>query len=143
MSETIRTGSQTPLFVESMEEAVEATAMACGGKKKFAVAIRPQWKNDPERAHRWFLDALNPLNRTEFHAEDLLMACQVAREHHCHILKHWFDNATGYERSQPAAPKTPEQDLANELASIAARYKQVADDLARKLAAVSPLKAVS
>ena len=147
MSESIRT-SQVPLFVESLEEAVEATAAACGGKKTFACKIRPDLADDPERAHRWLLDALNPDRRTEFHADHLRRACIVARDHECHILKHWFDGAVGYGATEPQSAKTPMQRLAEKRLALAAEFAKLADEeaaLTRKdgVAAIREARRVS
>lgn len=122
--------TQGILFVESLEEAVEAVAMACGGKKHFASLLRPDLSDEPEKAHRWLLDALNADRRTEFHAEHLRRACRIAREHGCHILKHWFDDATGYERTDVAPGKTKRQELADKYQRAAEEIKQLADELA-------------
>lgn len=128
MSESIRT-RQEPLFVETLEEAMEATAMACGGKKAFACLLRPDLADEPEKAHRWLLDALNTDRRTELHADHLRRACRVAREQGCHILKHWFDDATGYIRTGVAPVKTQHELLASELQRIATRATDIAAQL--------------
>ena len=138
----IRT-TQQPLFVETLEEAIEATAAACGGKKLFAIALRPELEEEPERAHRWLLDALNPDRRTEFHATHLIRACRIAAKYECHVLKRWFDEATGY-----APEKTPQQKLAERRLALANELKLLADkeaelereEAARQLRNVSSIK---
>ena len=132
MSEPIRTSTNNPsfpLWVESLEEAVEATAMACGGKKAFACELRPDLADEPEKALRWLLDALNADRRTELHADHLRRACRVARQHGCHILKHWFDDATGYERTSVAPKKSEHELLAAELQKLAVRATDIAGRL--------------
>lgn len=127
MSDTIR-AHQEPLFVESLEEAIEATARACGGKKQFACALRPDLEDEPDKAHRWLLDALNSDRRTEFHVDHLRRACTIARKHGCHILKHWFDDATGYERTGVAPSKTPRQELAEKMQRALDDFRRLADE---------------
>ena len=130
MSEPIRAYSQRqePLFVESLEEAFEALAAACGGKKAFACELRPDLADEPEKAHRWLLDALNPDRRTEIHAEHLKRACAIGRKHRCHVLKHWFDDATGYERTHEAPQKTAAQVIAEKRLRLAEELKALADE---------------
>lgn len=138
MSEAIRT-RQNLLFVESLEDAMEATAAACGGKKAFAVELRPDLADDPEKALRWFLDALNPDRRTEIHAEHLRKACVVARKHDCHVLKHWFDDATSYERTDPAPQKTELQKLAARRLELSKQLAEVEEQVAHQLRNVAPI----
>ncbi len=128
MSESIRTDPRIPLFVESLEDAIEATAAACGGKKAFACDIRPDLADEPEKAHRWLLDALNTERRTEFHAEHLRRACVVARKADCHILKHWFDSATGYQPTSTAPQMTEQQKLARRRLALAEELAKIADE---------------
>lgn len=142
MSEPIRTRQdhfQEPLFIESQEEAFEATAIRCGGKKEFACALRPDLADEPEKALRWFLDALNPDRRTELHVEHLKRGCKKAAEHGCHILKHWFDDATGYERTGIAPQKTEYEELAAELGRLASK----ASDTARRLGEIERQQAAA
>lgn len=132
MSELIRNGTDNPslpLFVESLEEAVEATAVRCGGKKAFACKLRPDLSDEPEKALRWLLDALNTDRRTELHADHLRRACKVARENDCHILKHWFDDATGYERTRVAPKKSEYETIADELRVLAEKAAEKAHRL--------------
>jgi len=144
LSESIRT-QQEPLFVESLEEAIEATAMACGGKKAFACAVRPDLEDEPEKAHRWLLDCLNGDRRTELHPNQVIRACRIGRENGCHILKHWIDDATGYERARVAPAKTPEQDLAEKMRKAAADFSRLADEHAaiERQRAVREIRAAS
>jgi hypothetical protein len=120
---------QNPLFVESLEEAIAATAMACGGKKAFACELRPDLSDEPDKAHRWLLDALNSDRRTEIHAAHLVRACKIGRQHGCHILKHWLDDAAGYHRSGVAPKKSEHEILAAELQQIASRATEIAGRL--------------
>jgi hypothetical protein len=140
VSTGIRTSHQPPLFIETMEEAFEATAAICGGKKAFACKLRPDLADDPEAAHRWFLDALNPDRRTELHVIHMKRACVVAREYGCHILKHWFDGAVGYEKTNPATAKSKGQVRAERMGELASEFKRLADEQAAET--ISALRAI-
>lgn len=128
MSESIRTGQQ-PLFIETKEEAIEATAAVCGGKKALACAMRPDMADDPDAAGRWLLDALNPERRSEIHLTHVLRAIVYARDKYdCHILKHWLDRATGYSPTDPASELTPRQRIARRRVALAEAQRELADE---------------
>lgn len=130
MYESIRAG-QTPLFIESMEEAVSSLAAAIGGKKKLAVLLRPDI-DDETTAHKWLIEVLsaNPDRRVVFHAAHLIRACRIARDHNVHFLKHWFDEATGYKPSEIASAKTPEQEMAARGQALVRAFQNWADEAA-------------
>lgn len=145
MSESIRTGQQ-PLFIDTLEEAVEATAAVCGGKKALACAMRPELADDPEAAGRWLLDALNKDRREVLHVKHLLRACIYARERYdCHILKHFVDASTGYGPSDPADELTPRQRIARRRVQLAADQQRLADEEAEldRLDSMREIRAVT
>lgn len=99
--------------------------MACGGKKAFACTVRPDLADDPEKALRWLLDCLNTDRRQKLGAEELKRACREAQKQGCHILKHWFDDATGYQRTEVAPKKSEHERLAAELQRLAAKATDI------------------
>lgn len=128
MSESIRTGQQ-PLFIESVEEAVEATAAVCGGKKALACVMRPELADDPDAAGKWLLDALNPDRREALHIKHVMRACIYAREKYdCHVLKHFLDHATGYLPTEEANELTPRQRIARRRVQLATAAQELADE---------------
>ncbi len=129
MSEPIRT-RQTPLFIESLEEAIEALAMACGGKKSFACELRPDLADEPDKAHRWLLDALNSDRRTELHAAHLVRALKIGRRHNCHVLKKWLDDEARYEHGAPKHERSKYEVVAEEFQKLAAQLADKASTLA-------------
>lgn len=127
MYEAIR-ATQSPLFIESLEEAIAALAPVVGGKKKLAVLLRPN--EDDATAYKWLLEALSadPDRRAVFKAKHLLLAIKIAREHNVHFLKHWVDDFTGYERTQVAPKLTEAQKLAVRRVQLAQELLQIADE---------------
>ena len=119
---------QERLFIESFEDALEATAIACGGKKSFACAMRPEMAEDPDAAGRWLKAALDTERREVLHAIHLVRGLKEARRHHCHILKHWLDEHVGYQKSDIAAPKSRWQAIAEKKLRIAQMEKDLADE---------------
>src|SRR5690606_28631129 len=123
------------------EDAIEATAMACGGKKNFACAMRPELAHDPDAAGKWLSDALRPDRREAVHAVHLLRALKEAGRHGCHTLKYWLDEHVGYQPSDIAPAKTPAQLLAEQMEHHLREFRRLADEHAAALSA-SELRAV-
>ena len=109
-----------------------ATARAsarAGGWKALASAIRPEMSDDPERSRRWLSDALNPDRREVLHAEHLITALRVGRRVECHVLKHWLDQETGYQKSEPAGSRPRRVILAERLQELTAELRRVSEEL--------------
>src|SRR5690606_16062079 len=127
VSDTIRT-KQERLFIETLEDAVEALAAAVGGKKELACIMRPDLADDPEAARRWLLDALNSDRRTELHAIHIIRACKHGAKAGVHILKHWFDDATGYTRTDVVPAQTEAQKRARRMRELLDEFARLADE---------------
>ena len=126
---TAQTGDQLPLVVESLAEALAALGARAGGWKALACAIRPEMSDDPERAGRWLSDALNPDRREVLHVEHLIAALRVGRRVDCHVLKHWIDQETGYQKSAPARSRPRRVILAERLQELTAELRRVSEEL--------------
>jgi hypothetical protein len=124
MSDENRTATQPPLFVESLADAVHALAMMCGGWKGLACQLKPELAEDPEKAGRWLSDALNDDRREVLHADHLIRALKIGRAADCHVLKHWLDESTEYEKSQPAESKPP-------MTLLSERLQRLTDEISR------------
>jgi hypothetical protein len=101
---------QTELFYESVEQALDAAIMACGGRKKIASEM---WPDKPQRDAHNLMDAcLNPERREKFAPYQVLFILRRAREAGFHDAKHYLDAETGYEKSTPLDPAVQEDKLA-------------------------------
>ncbi len=122
-------GEQMLLLDDTFEDVMEALARAAGGKKVFAERLRPDLDGEPEKARRWFLDCMNENHAQQFHQIHIIRALKVGREIGCHIVKHWIDDETSYERSRPAAQPSRRVKLLAEDERIARRRRQIAEEL--------------
>ncbi len=95
---------QKRLFIESEQDAFDALAAQVGGKKVLACALRPELADDPEAAHRWYLECVNPDRRQAFHGSHYLRAAKIGREHGVHDFIDWFADKAGYEFKPKARP---------------------------------------
>lgn len=62
-----------------------------GGIKGLACQLRPEIDDEPEKAHRWLLDALNPDRPHEIHP------AQIGRENGCHVIAAFLLERMGYQ----------------------------------------------
>lgn len=93
---------QSPLFCESIYDALRAIVDHLGGPKTVGAVLWPSKSVDDAR--RLLLDCLNPDRAEKLDAEQILMLFRMARECDFHAAKHFFDSATGYQASLPADP---------------------------------------
>ena len=120
---------QRRLFVESLEDAVDALAMAGEGKKHLACMMRPELADEPERARTWFLNCQNPSRQENFHPKHIQRACRYGRSIGCHVLKHWLDEDAEYLPSQPGTPKSKRVELLEQDARLAQQRLEIAKQL--------------
>lgn len=102
---------QISLFIESEQEAFDALAMQLGGKKQLACRLRRDLEDDPEAAHRWYLDCTNPERRSTFHGKHYILAARIAREAGFQDFIDWFGRETGYECKPAVRPSQAMQAL--------------------------------
>lgn len=100
------------LFCESIEEAIDEVAKACGGRKAFAVAM---WPSRPVReAHNRIDACLNPGRDEKFDLSDLLYIARRGREAGCHSLVLFMARESGYTDPQPLEPEDERAKLQRE-----------------------------
>jgi hypothetical protein len=96
------TAQQSPLFVESIYDALKSIVQQLGGPKTVGAVLWPA--KSVEDARRLLLDCLNPDRAEKLDAEQIVMLFRMGREINFHVAKHFFDMTTGYQPSQPADP---------------------------------------
>lgn len=134
--------SQQPLFLESFGAAVLELARSYPGQpnpsggefargpKGFAERLQPNKK--PGDAHRWLLDCCNPDREDrKFSDEEREQILRIGREVGCHIVKHYLDDATGYERSEPINPVDEKAKLQRAFIGAVEHLDKIRSDLAR------------
>ncbi len=100
------------LFCESIEEAIDEVAKACGGRKQFASEM---WPSRPVREAHNRLDAcLNPDRAEKFDPVDLLYIMRRGREVGCHSLMLFMARNAGYTDPHPLNPEDEQAKLQRE-----------------------------
>lgn len=126
-----RKAEQAPLFVEDLADAIRHLAHQTGGLKALACQLRPELADEPEKAHRWLLDALNPDRPHELHPAQIIRAGQVGREAGCHVVAAFIAERMGYQPPVPAVPKSARTVLAEKAAEAAAEHARLLRELDR------------
>lgn len=102
-------GEQAPLLVDDEADALRALAFQAGGLKELACRMKPDLADEPEKAHRWILDCLNPDRHHAIHIEHLVRALQVGADIGCEVLLGWLMQRAGYQVPAKAIPKSRRQ----------------------------------
>lgn len=115
---------QSALFHDRIEDAMDETIRACGGRKKFACEM---WPDKPQRDAHNLLDAcLNPERREKFSPAQLIYIMKCGKQAGCHALMNYFAFECGYE----AKPIHKEEEADRLATAIEAATKALADTLA-------------
>jgi len=86
---------QNALFHDRIEDAIDETCRALGGRKKVACEL---WPDKPARDAHNLLDAcLNPERRERLMPSQLLYVIKRGREAGCHAVMTYLDHECGYE----------------------------------------------
>lgn len=93
-------GLQLALYHETAEDAARALGEAYVGAegrglKALAARLRPTLPVD--KAHRWFLAAVNNERDEKFSGADWLTLMRIGREIGVHTIAHHFNTEAGYE----------------------------------------------
>lgn len=91
---------QLAMYHETPEDAARALGDVYVGPegrgiKALAARLRPNWPGD--KAHRWFLSAVNNDRDEKFSGSDWLTLLKVGRELGVHTVAHHFNTEAGYE----------------------------------------------
>jgi hypothetical protein len=95
---------QFELVYNDVYAALRGLVSACGGSKSVGVALWPA--KGVEKAASWLDDCLNTDRQAKLSLEEFIHLLLIGREKGFHAAKHYLDDATHYERSQPVEPET-------------------------------------
>jgi glutamyl/glutaminyl-tRNA synthetase len=120
---------QTPLFVESLTEALKATVASVGGAKFVASSLWPE--KSLEEANRHLLDCLNPDRAARLDPEKLLLLLKLARAKGVHLAMTWILEDVGYAAPQPIEPEDQEAEQQRQFISAVERLEALAKRMDR------------
>lgn len=103
---------QIPLFCDSYEDAIRATASAIGGLKATGVALWPTLPAD--EAGRKLAACLDRDKREKLSLDELRSIRRMAREKGVHILASYEARDAGYADPQPITPEDEAAQLQRE-----------------------------
>jgi hypothetical protein len=103
---------QTPLFCETISEALKEAVKALGGPKKVGEKLRPEMAADA--AGRWLSDCLNPECRAKLDLDQALWVLREARKVNYHGAMNFICSDTGYANPQPIEPEDEKAKLMRE-----------------------------
>lgn len=124
------TAVDTPLlFCETIEEAIDEVAKACGGRKQFAAEM---WPSRPVReAHNRFDACLNPERAEKFDPVDLLYIMRRGRKVGCHSLIWFMARDAGYTDPLPVEPEDERAKLQREYIEATRTMQRLASRMER------------
>jgi hypothetical protein len=126
--------SQSPLFSESIYDALGDVVRALGGSKKVGSELRPEKPVD--EAAKWVKDCLNPERRERFDPEHILWLLKRGREVSCHSAINFLCDETGYERPRAIDPEDERAKLQRLYIEAVRTSKQIAERMERMSARV-------
>src|SRR5688572_11959527 len=136
----VRMSTQDPLFHDNFNDALANAVKALGRGKIEPVALE-LWGPAKPNAGRYLADCLNPERDAKLSIQELVTLLQWAREKGIHWAMHALCEEVGYGEPAIVARKTPEQQLAEQMARAANDYLRLANEAAA--AASARLKTVS
>lgn len=95
---------QFELVYNDIYSALRGLVSACGGSKVVGVALWPA--KGVEKGASWLDDCLNTDRQAKLSLEEFIHLLLIGREKGFHSAKHYLDDCTHYERSQPVEPET-------------------------------------
>lgn len=130
---------QPALFHDRIEQALDEVITACGGRKKFAVAM---WPDKPARDAHNLLDAcLNPERRERFTPDQLVFILRRGREVGCHSGMRYLCGESGYSDPVPLNPSDQAAELQRAFNESVRVQSQLVERMERLTRA--PLQAVA
>jgi hypothetical protein len=114
---------QQALFFERIEEAIDTTIHALGGRKKVAGEL---WPDKPVRDAHNLLDAcLNPERRERLTPSQVMFLARRGREVGCHVVMQFLARECGYAEPVPLDPRDERAVLQQQFIASVAAQKQL------------------
>lgn len=113
---------QSPLFCESLTDALRDAVRACGGTKAVGSKLWPEKAADA--ASRLLADCLNDDRKERLTPDQLLLLARMARERGCHSVMTYMLAELGYAPPVPVEP-------ADEAAELKRQYIESAKSMLR------------
>lgn len=89
---------QTPLWHESIEDAIGTAVLALGGFKKVAAMLWPALEaSNPDTAYTRLKHCLDPERKDKLSLSELLLIARKAREIGEHSIARYFGRDVGYQ----------------------------------------------
>lgn len=92
---------QFELVHDDIWGALRGLVSACGGSKIIGPLI---WPAKGEKAAGWLDDCLNPDRQAKLCLEEFFELLRIGRQRGFHAAKHYVDDVTFYQRSDPSNP---------------------------------------
>lgn len=127
--ETRAMTAQTPLFVDTADDAVRDTVRALGGPKKVGPLLWPAKK--PDRAEKDLDDCLNRNNARKLDFEEILHIGRLGRDHGVHLIAGFVCFDLGYAPPQPVDPEDEKAELQRQFHADVDRLERIAKRIAR------------
>ena len=96
-------GHQTPLFYESIHDAVREVVRVLGGAKAVGHMLWPG--KSMQDAQTRLLNCLDHNRPDKLGPEELMVLLRKGREAECHVLMRYLNQECGYDEPRPLDPK--------------------------------------
>jgi hypothetical protein len=121
--------TQTPLFIESVYDALTSAVKVAGGPKHVGSLLFPGKPVDDARS--MLLNALDPSRREKLDPEQVIYILRLARDAGYHDAKHWLDLELGYAATPPVDANDQAAELARVIAGAGEQLRRATDALER------------
>ena len=120
---------QSPLFYESIHDALRELVRVLGGAKTVGLLLWPgkSMQDAATRLHNC-LDHNRP---EKLSPEDLLVLLQKGREFDCHVVMRYLNERSGYTAPVPVDPADESAELQRRYIATVAEQKQIAERMER------------
>jgi len=121
--------TQDELFHEDWRDALVHLVKALGGYDAAGAELWPA--KTRKAAGSWLYDCLHVDRPAKLDLEDLEALLRMGRDKGCHVAVHMLADSAGYERPQPAAPKSQRTVLLEQQAAHAEQIARLQREIDR------------